>query len=95
MIANYPFFFSREEPAKLSEAPEWYQNRGRRDDGLVAKNTHAPLAGQSFPSNFASSYQECVQDGAARGNESSEQLKLKQTKIGNNIVKKQITQDNI
>ena len=49
MARNFPFFFTKEDPVKLKDAPEWYQKIGKRTDGLAEKNTHVVLAGKSFP----------------------------------------------
>lgn len=49
MKQNFPFFFSKEEPIKLSDAPEWYQNIGQRGDRIAERNYHAKVAGMNFP----------------------------------------------
>lgn len=50
MMQNFPFFFAKEEPIKLKDAPEWYQKIGKRSDGQSTKNDHVQLvAGKNFP----------------------------------------------
>ena len=48
MLSNYPFFFTKQEPAKLSEAPEQYQKKSKLD-GYIERISHAPVAGKNFP----------------------------------------------
>lgn len=53
-MTNYPFFFTRQEPANFADAPEWYQHIGKRNDGLIEKNTHSEVGGKTFPSQLLS-----------------------------------------
>ena len=48
MLSNYPFFFTKQEPAKLSEAPEQYQKKSKLD-GYIERISHAPMGGKTFP----------------------------------------------
>ena len=96
MLTNYPFFFAREEPAKASEAPEWYQNRKKKTDGLKEKNEHVKLGGMSFPTHNISTTAEKMKAAAERDpNEHVAQSKLKTTKLINNQLKEKIRKDNI
>lgn len=49
MYRQYPFYFTKEDPIKKFEAPEWYQKIGKRFDGVAERNTHMKTAGSSFP----------------------------------------------
>ena len=95
MLNNYPFFVTRQEPAQLKDAPEWYQNRGKRTDGLAEKNMHASIGGGSFPSTRASTYKDTAETGVRRDLESQEMQKMKQTKVANNTVKEKVKKDNL
>ena len=76
MLSNYPFFFTPEKPARLSEAPEHYQNKGKRLDGADTKNDHSKVAGKSFPMSKSTVYSELMESGAKRDNDVNEQQKI-------------------
>ena len=73
MLSNYPFFFTREEPAKLSEAPEQYQKKNRLD-GYIERVTHAPMPGKTFPTQMKSVYGEKMENKEAE--KDPDELKL-------------------
>mmetsp|Transcript_42412 Transcript_42412/g.55925 ORF Transcript_42412/g.55925 Transcript_42412/m.55925 type:complete len:136 (-) Transcript_42412:2928-3335(-) len=95
MMQNYPFFFAREEPAKLKDAPEWYQKIGKRTEGMVEKNTHVILAGKSFPLQKQSVYAETSKSAMKRGVEAEELKKLNHSRISNNAMKSRVTKDTL
>ena len=95
MMTNYPFFFTKQEPEKLAEAPEWYQNKGKRLDGFVEKNTHAPVAGKDFPTQKTTVYTEMLERGARRDPPEIDLFKQNQAKIVNNTVRERITKDTL
>ena len=66
MLKNYPYHFTRQEAAKLSDAPEQYTNKGARMDGAAEKNEHAAHGGRNFPTTKASVYAEMQERGARR-----------------------------
>ena len=96
MLTNYPFFFAREEPIKASEAPEWYQNRKKRTDGVAEKNDHAKFGGLSFPGQFSSVGTENMLEAAKRDADLHvAESKFKTTKLINTQLKERIRKDNI
>ena len=95
MLLKYPYSFTRQEPAKLSDAPEQYTNKGSRMDGAAEKNEHVAHGGRTFPTTKVSVYTEMLERGAKREQDHIETNKINQTRIIQNHIKQKVQKDTL